>query len=69
MDREIQPSEQTVPQPDCRSTDGDVLPTLLRYRDQHQWSWNLSMRLINLYYGTNYTEKQLKALYKAQNRT
>ena len=44
--------------------DQNVLPTLLRYRDQHRWSWNLSMRLINLYYGTNYTEKQLKALYK-----
>ena len=52
MEREIQPSGV------------DVLPTLLRYRDRHRWSWNLSMRLINLYYGTNYTEKQLKALYK-----
>lgn len=45
-------------------TDEDILPALLRYRDRHQWSWNLSMRLINMYYGTQYTEKQLKALYK-----
>ena len=52
MDREILPS------------DGEVLPTLLRYRDRHRWSWNLSMRLINLYYGTHYTEKQLKSMYK-----
>ena len=44
--------------------DGDILPALLRYRDQHRWSWNLSMRLINLYYGTHYTEKQLKSMYK-----
>ena len=46
------------------AADQDILSTLLRYRDRHRWSWNLSMRLINLYYGTNYTEKQLKALYK-----
>ena len=47
--------------------DGDILPTLLRYRERYRWSWNLSMRLINQYYGTNYTEKQLKALYKTRN--
>ena len=49
---------------ETQPTDRDVLPALLRYRDGYRWSWNLSMRLINLYYGTNYTEKQLKALYK-----
>ena len=42
----------------------DILSTLLRYRDEYQWSWNFSMRLINLYYGTQYTVKELKALYK-----
>ena len=51
------------------AADRDILAALLRYRDGHGWSWNLSMRLINMYYGTNYTEKQLKALYNAQNRT
>ena len=51
---------------DTSAADQDILPALLRYRDRHRWSWNLSMRLINLYYGTNYTEKQLKSLYKAQ---
>lgn len=55
MDRETQPADR------------DVLPVLLRYRDAHRWSWNLSKRLINMYYGTDYTEKQLKALYKARN--
>ena len=64
MDREIQPG-RSVPQGADGGADGDILPTLLRYRDRHRWSWNLSMRLINLYYGTHYTEKQLKALYKA----
>ena len=51
---------------ETQPTDRDVLPALLRYRTRHRWSWNLSMRLINLYYGTDYTEKQLKSLYKAQ---
>ena len=51
---------------ETRPADLDVLPILLRYRDGHGWSWNLSMRLINMYFGTNYTEKQLKSLYKAQ---
>ena len=51
--------------PQNSDTDRDVLSVLLRYRDQHQWSWNLTMRLINLYYGTHYTEKQLKSLYKS----
>ena len=63
MDREIQPPDRDVPQ-SGRGGDGDVLPTLRRYRDRNRWSWNLSMRLINLYYGTHYTEKQLKSLYK-----
>ena len=63
MDRETQLPDLSVPQ--SSDTDGDVLPTLRRYRDRHRWSWNLSMRLINLYYGTRYTEKQLKLLYKA----
>ena len=50
---------------ETQTADGDVLPTLLRYRDRYRWSWNLSMRLINMYYGTHYTEKQLKSLRKA----
>lgn len=41
-----------------------ILPTLLRYIDRYHWSFNISMRLINRYYGTEYTEKQLKALYR-----
>lgn len=41
-----------------------ILPALVHYREQYQWSWNISMRIINRYYGTEYTEKELKALYK-----
>ena len=63
MAREIQPPDRSLPQ--SGSTDAAVLSALLRYRDRHRWSWNLSARLINLYYGTRYTEKQLKSLYKA----
>ena len=50
---------------EARPADRSVLPALLRYRDRHRWSWTLSARLINMYHGTNYTEKQLKSLYKA----
>lgn len=50
---------------ETQQPDRDVLSALLRYRDGHRWSWNLSTRLINMYYGTHYTEKQLKSLYKA----
>lgn len=41
-----------------------ILPTLIRYRDRYRWSWNISMRLINMYYGTEYTEKELRKLYR-----
>lgn len=41
-----------------------ILPTLTRYIDRYQWSFNLSKRLINMYYGTEYTEKELKSLYR-----
>ena len=70
MDHEIQQPDQETPLPAPSGSegdvfpDGDVLPILLRYRDRYRWSWNFSARLINLYYGTHYTEKQLKALYK-----
>lgn len=41
-----------------------ILPTLVRYRDRYRWRWSICMRIINLYYGTEYTEKELKALYR-----
>lgn len=41
-----------------------VRPVLIRYIDQYEWSFNIAKRIINRYYGTEYTEKQLKALYK-----
>lgn len=45
-----------------------ILPTLVRYRDRYHWSWNMAMRLINMYYGTDYTERQLKRLYQQQRK-
>ena len=62
MDSETRIPEGEVPQ--GGGADGDVLSALLRYRERNQWSWNLTMRLINMYYGTHYTEKQLRSLYK-----
>lgn len=44
--------------------DAKILPVLLRYIDDYQWSFNIAKRLINMYYGTAYTEKELKQLYK-----
>ena len=41
-----------------------ILPTLVRYIDRYRWSWNRATRIINLYYGTEYTEKELRNLYK-----
>lgn len=41
-----------------------ILPALTRYIDRYHWSWNRTTRIINLYYGTAYTEKELKRLYK-----
>lgn len=40
-----------------------IRPTLLRYIDQYRWDWPRARKIINLYYGTEYTEKQLKELY------
>lgn len=42
-----------------------ISPTLLRYIDQYHWRFSIATRLINHYHGTEYTEKQLKKLYKA----
>ena len=44
--------------------DTEIFPILLRYIDEYQWSFNIAKRLINMYYGTAYTEKELKRLYK-----
>ena len=44
--------------------EGEILPILRRYIDQYQWRWNLARRVINLYFGTAYTEQELKRLYK-----
>lgn len=41
-----------------------ILPVLTRYIDRYHWSFNIAMRLINRYYGTQYTQKELRALYR-----
>ena len=41
-----------------------ILPTLIRYIDRYHWSWSRAARIINLYYGTEYTKKQLEQLYR-----
>ena len=41
-----------------------ILPTLTRYIDDHNWSFNLAKRLINQYYGADYTEKEVRKLYR-----
>lgn len=41
-----------------------VLPVLVRYIDRYGWGWSISRRIINRYYGTEYTLNQLKRLYR-----
>ena len=41
-----------------------ILPVLTRYIDQYRWSFSIATRLINRYYGTQYTQNQLKRLYR-----
>lgn len=43
---------------------GMLSQALIRYIDRYQWRWNLAKRVINLYYGTAYTEKELMRLYR-----
>lgn len=45
-----------------------IRPTLLRYIVRYQWSFSISTRLINMYYGAEYTQKQLKKLYSTSNK-
>jgi len=45
-----------------------ILPVLTRYIDQYQWSFSMAVRLINRYYGTEYTQKQLKKLYSTSSK-
>lgn len=41
-----------------------ILPILVRYIEDYQWSFAVSTRLINMYYGTEYTKKELRDLYR-----
>ena len=41
-----------------------LLPTLIRYIDTYNWSFSLAARLINKYYGTEYTGKELRKMYR-----
>ena len=41
-----------------------ILPALARYLDQYHWNFPFATRVINMYYGTEYTVKQIKVLYQ-----
>lgn len=41
-----------------------ILPTLVRYIDHYHWTLNTATKLINMYYGTEYTKKELRAMYR-----
>lgn len=45
-----------------------ILPTLVRYIDRYHWSFSIATRLINMYYGTDYTQKELRALYRKRGK-
>ena len=42
----------------------EVLSAVARYIDRYGWSWNMARRLVNRTFGTDYTEKQLKRMYR-----
>lgn len=46
------------------SRETEILAALARYVDGYHWSWNMARRLINRYYGTQYTDSDLKKLYR-----
>lgn len=41
-----------------------ILPILLRYIDTYHWSFSISARLINKYFGVEYTTEEIKKLYR-----
>lgn len=51
-----------------RAMDEEIFTTLERYIDRYQWRWNRACRIINLYFGTQYTEKQLMRLYRQRKK-
>lgn len=51
-----------------RSMDEEIFTILERYIDRYQWRWNRACRIINLYFGTQYTEKQLIRLYRQRKK-
>lgn len=42
-----------------------IRPVLIRYIDRYHWNWNTATRIINLYYGTAYTKRELQTLYRS----
>lgn len=46
---------------ETRTVQGD----LLRYLNEYGWGWGLAHKLINRWYGTDYTIPELKLLYHA----
>ena len=46
-----------------------ILSTLSRYIDRYGWSFAMSTRIINRYYGTEYTLRELKMLYRKSRKT
>jgi len=46
-----------------------ILPILVRYIDGYHWNWTITTRIINLYHGTAYTKKELRALYRKGDRS
>lgn len=41
-----------------------LIPTIRRYREQYGWNWAITTRIINRYYGTECTKKELEKIYR-----
>lgn len=45
-----------------------ILPILIRYIGGYHWNWTITTRIINLYHGSAYTQKELRAPYQRRGR-
>ena len=41
----------------------EINTRLLRYIDEYGWKWSLVKKIINDYFGTDYSMKQLQTIY------
>lgn len=54
--------------PHSPAPEREILAAVRRYVDGYGWSWNMARRLVNRYFGTGYTDAELKKLYRQKQK-